>query len=107
MNSKKELLKNKITIDNKEYYYLADFAELTNRSHQAVRLAIEPGNRLAKLKATKVGESLLIIATELTRFPFCCPGKSKRVIFFTEEAEEYTQIIANKEQWESIKDENN
>lgn len=96
---REQLLNSTIEVNGEDYYYLHDFAELTNRSCQAIRLAILTGNRLDKLRAEKIGESVIIPASELTRFPFCSPGKNKRVSFYTADGQEVTRVIETTEEW--------
>lgn len=93
IQERNSLLNNIIAINTIKYYDLQTFADLTNRSAQAIRLLIAKGNRLRKLKHLKLGRMLLIEIQELTEFPFSCAGRSKLVIKYDEHAIEYTQVI--------------
>jgi len=87
-----ELIDVVTNINGKDYYNCKVFAELTNRSEQAIRLLILNGNRIRKLKAIKVGTAIFIDKTELTEFPFCLPGRNKVIKRFNEKAEEYIEV---------------
>jgi len=90
-----ELLSRKISVDGVEYYKVSTFAKLTKRSEQSVRLLVNSGNRLRKLKHIKIARSLLIPATELTDYPFCLVGISRRIVRFDAKGVEYIESLDN------------
>ncbi len=77
-----------VTVNDVDYYDVKVFAELTNRTEQAIRLLVIKGNRLRKLKSIKVGPTILIEKSELTEYPFACAGRSKTVVMFDEHGNE-------------------
>ena len=83
-----------VNVDNEEYYACDIFAELTDRSPQAVRLLILKGNRIRKLKAITVGPTILVKKSELTEFPFTCAGRAKLVIRYDAQGNERTSYSA-------------
>ena len=84
---------NKITINNVNYYTVDQFAWLTKRSPQAIRLLIAKGNRFRKLKAMKIGWTWFVEASELTEYKFCCAGRSKKVVKFDVKGIEHYEIL--------------
>ena len=87
------LMDNTVEINGQEYYSVAVFAELTDRSEQSIRLLIHKGNRFRQLEALKLGEQLFVKQEELVDFPFSCAGRSKMVIRYNEFGEEYSEYV--------------
>jgi len=71
-----------ISINNVDYYSVKDFAELTNKSEQTIRRYIIKGNKMRKLNAIKIAETVLIPISELTEFPFTICGRSNEVYHY-------------------------
>ncbi len=65
-----------VTINGRDYLTIKDFAELTNRSVAAVRQYMSLGNRIRKLKVTKMVGRPLIPVTEVCNFPFTMSGRN-------------------------------
>ena len=60
------------------YYSVKKFAKLTNRSEQTIRLLINHGNIIRKLKAVKPNREWLVPISEYGEFPFVEPGYAGR-----------------------------
>lgn len=63
-----------VNIDGKDFWTVADFATLTQRSHRVIRNLASAGNRLRKLKTLYLHERVYIEASELFEFPFTTGG---------------------------------
>lgn len=75
---------NKININDQLYYTVKDFAKLTNRTEQSVRLLISKGNRVRKLKVDYIAGKPLIPCEELTGFPFTTSGRGSEIYYLEE-----------------------
>ena len=63
-----------IEIEGNGYYTVKQFAELTHRSEQSVRLLISKGNRIRRLETNNLVGKPFIPVEELTNFPFTVSG---------------------------------
>jgi hypothetical protein len=63
-----------VNIEGKDFWTVADFAELTQRNHRIIRKLASVGNRLRKLKSLSLHERVYIEADELFNFPFTTGG---------------------------------
>jgi len=72
---------NTILINNEEFYTVKQFAEITNRSQQTIRRYINIGNKIRKLEAIKIGNTLLIPAIELIDYPFTISGNNNNKVY--------------------------
>ena len=79
---------NVITIDGEDYFTIKEFARLTHRTEQSVRLLISHGNRIRKLEARHVSKTVLIPLSELTEYIFTSSGKSRLVYQYDEDGNE-------------------
>jgi len=64
-----------INIDGTDYWLVTQFSKLTNRSSVSIRALVNRGNRIRKLKAIRINDSVFIEAQELFEYPFVLPGK--------------------------------
>lgn len=64
-----------MNIDNKDYWTLKNFSQLTKKTEYTIRMLIAKGNRLGKLKALKIGNSVYIEAEELFNYKFVTNGR--------------------------------
>lgn len=83
-----------IKIEGIEYYTVASFAELTNKSQQTIRRYILRGNKIRMLKAIKVNQTVLIPITELTAFPFTICGRSYAIYHYNNDGKIIEGAIA-------------
>jgi hypothetical protein len=88
-----KLVENIIAINSDKYYDLQTFADITNRSAQSIRLLIGKGNRFRKIDYLKLGRALYIEEHELVDFPFACAGRSKLVLRYTKDGDEYSEFV--------------
>lgn len=74
-----------LQINGKSYYTVKQFADITNRTEQTIRKYITYGNKIRRLKALKVGHTLLVPTSELTDYPFTiCGNNNDSVYHFNE-----------------------
>ncbi len=74
-----------IEVKNIEYYTVSQFANLTNKSQQTIRRLIIKGNKVRKLEALKVNQTVLIPISELTAYPFTICGRSYQIYYYDKE----------------------
>lgn len=63
-----------ILVEGREYFFVDQFARLTDKKDATIRLLITKGNRIRKLKSINFGGKPLILASELFDFPFVTKG---------------------------------
>lgn len=87
-----------IRIEGKDYWLVSQFAKLTNKKEQTIRLLISKGNRIRKLNHIHIGEKPFICAEELFEFPFVVPGRPAGMGDFIEKFYlENGELIKNEE----------
>jgi len=64
-----------ISVNGKEWWFVHQFAKITGRKEQAIRVLISKGNLIRKLKTLDFGGKPLIAAEELFEFPFVMSGR--------------------------------
>jgi hypothetical protein len=76
-------------INGKKYYYVKQFASLTDKATHSIYNLIKKGNKLRKLNAVYIDGKPYIPIEELTEFPFVAPGPfaERNVYHYTEEGE--------------------
>lgn len=74
-----------VTVEDKEYYYARDFAYRIDKSVQTIHDLIRNGNKIRKLKAVKHHNQWLVLASELTEFPFVQQGKSNSCYYYNDQ----------------------
>jgi len=76
---------NTIRVEGKDYWFINQFARLTDRKEGSIRVLVNKGNRIRRLKSISFGGKPLILATELFDFPFVtCGHPSKTMGDFVE-----------------------
>ena len=70
-----------VTINDKTYYTVKDFARLTNKTEQTIRKLYNIGNRIRKLKGLYIANRLFILTSELTEYPFTVSGRNSRTVY--------------------------
>lgn len=71
-----------VTIGEKRYVHISEFAQLIGRSVQAVRhLCLENGG-LRRMKHIRDGSRILIEYSELTEYPFVSPGRRGAMVIY-------------------------
>lgn len=73
---------NTVKVEGIEYYTVAGFAIMVNKSEQTIRRYVNKGNKIRKLNAIKVNKTVLIPVTELTKYPFTICGRSYEVYYY-------------------------
>lgn len=75
-------------INEELYFTVKHFALATNRSEQNVRFLMCYGNRIRKLKVTRIADKPMIPYSELMEFPFTVAGRNSDTIFhYTEDGQ--------------------
>jgi hypothetical protein len=78
---------NPIEIEGSLYYTVKQFASITNRSEQSVRLLILKGNKIRKLLCVKFADKPFIPIDELTDFPFTVSGRNQSPYHYDKQGE--------------------
>lgn len=64
-----------VVINGIKYYTLRDFATLTDKHTSYISLLFNDGNKERKLRGIKIGNKPLILASELSEYPFKTRGE--------------------------------
>lgn len=73
-----------VNIEGKDYWTVASFGALTQRSDRSIRILITKGNRQRKLKAISVNGRVYIEENEIFDFAFCVSGRPANMGDFVE-----------------------
>ena len=73
-----------MTIDGVQYYSVPQFARITHRTTQSVTFLIKYGNKYRKLRYARMATigKVLILASELTEYPFTSSGRGGRLFHY-------------------------
>jgi len=63
-----------ININGQAYWTVRQFSNLTDKEQGTIRVLINKGNRLRRLKTVKIARKPFILASELFDFPFVING---------------------------------
>ena len=72
-------------INGEDYWLVNQFAKLTQRTEGSIRVLINKGNRIRKLKCIKFGGKPFIESEELFDFPFVICGQPSKIGTFVEQ----------------------
>lgn len=65
-------------INGVDCYTIKQFAQLTNKTSATIYTLIKKGNKIRKLKSVRVDKyHVFVPISELTDFPFTCPGPNR------------------------------
>jgi len=71
-------------INGRLYFSVKQFAEITHRTEQSVRLLMLKGNKIRKLERKFFAQKPFIPAEELTDFPFTVSGRNQTPYYYDE-----------------------
>jgi hypothetical protein len=74
-----------IEINGDKYYSVKQFAHMTHRTEQSVRLLMLKGNKIRKLECHHFAGKPFIPVEELTDFPFTVAGRNQEPYHYDEE----------------------
>jgi len=78
-----------VTIENKKYYTVKQFSEITGVKQPALRRLVHVGNKTGKLKSLLLGRNVYIPVNELTEYTFCVVGNTTRAYRFDKNGVKY------------------